>query len=71
MHANTPHMEFDNTVTYGIFLVVVVASIAALYVSDMMGDQTVLTMVAPSIVVFGALCLGLGIKHGEYRARTN
>jgi len=25
-------------------------------------------MVLPSMVVFGLLMLGLGVKHGEYRA---
>jgi hypothetical protein len=35
-----------------------------------MGIGTILMMVAPSMLVFGAVCLALGIKHGEYRARS-
>ncbi|NHN42611.1 hypothetical protein G9C85_13370 [Halorubellus sp. JP-L1] len=62
-------MEFDQTTTYGVFVAVVVASVAALLVTDTMPTRIVLMMVAPSVLVFGALCLFLGIKHGEYRAR--
>lgn len=33
-----------------------------------MGTDTILMMVAPSMIVFGLLMLVLGVKHGEYRA---
>jgi len=62
-------MEFDQTTTYGIFGAVVVAAVAALLVTDMMPQRVVLMMVTPTILAFGALCLFLGVKHGEYRAR--
>ena len=33
-----------------------------------MTTGTILMMVAPSMLVFGLLAFGLGVKHGEYRA---
>jgi hypothetical protein len=33
-----------------------------------MATGTVLMMVLPSVLVFGGVCLFLGMKHGEYRA---
>jgi uncharacterized membrane protein YecN with MAPEG domain len=62
-------MEFNQVTTYGIFAAVVVAAVAALLVTEMMPPQIIFMMVAPSILVFGGLCLFLGIKHGEYRGR--
>jgi len=63
-------MEFDQVTTYGVFAAVVVASVVALLVTEMMPARIVFMMVAPSILVFGGLCLFLGVKHGEYRARS-
>jgi hypothetical protein len=34
----------------------------------MMATRTVLMMVAPSMLVFGAVALAIGVKHGEWRA---
>ena len=62
-------MEFTQSTTLGIFLAIVLASVGALVVAPMMQTSTVLMMVAPSILVFGGICLFLGVKHGEYRAR--
>jgi len=62
-------MEFDQTTTYGIFGAVIVLAVAGLLGSGVMPTRTVLMMVTPSILVFGVLCLFLGVKHGEYRAR--
>lgn len=61
-------MEFDLTRTSVLFLVLVAAGVVALLAAGVMETSTVLMMVAPSMLVFGAVCLGLGIKHGEYRA---
>lgn len=61
-------MEFDEKVTAGIFVAVIAVGVGALAGAPMMGLDTVLTMVAPSMVIFGAIMLGLGVKHGEYRA---
>lgn len=63
-------MEFDQTTTIGVFLAIIVLSVGGLYAAPMMAGSTVLTMVAPSILAFGAICLYLGVKHGEYRARS-
>jgi hypothetical protein len=61
-------MEFNQLTTYGTFGVIVVAAVAALLVTEMMPQNIILMMVAPSILVFGGICLFLGVKHGEYRA---
>ncbi|MFC6826242.1 DUF7333 family protein [Halopelagius fulvigenes] len=61
-------MEFDITRTAVLFLVLVAAGVAALLAMGVMATSTVLMMVAPAMLVFGAVCLGIGIKHGEYRA---
>jgi len=34
----------------------------------MMATQTVLMMVLPSMVVFGLITFGIGLKHGQYQA---
>lgn len=62
-------MEFTQGTTIGIFLLVVVVGVGGLLAADVMQASTVLMMVAPSVLVFGGLCLFLGVKHGEYRAR--
>lgn len=61
-------MEFDLTKTAAIFLVLVVVGVGGLAGSGVMATGTVLMMVLPSVLVFGGICLFLGIKHGEYRA---
>lgn len=61
-------MEFDLATTAGIFLAIVVVAVGGLAASDVMRTSTVLMMVLPSVLVFGAVCLFLGTKYGEYRA---
>ncbi|WP_435195661.1 DUF7333 family protein [Natronomonas sp. EA1] len=61
-------MEFTQTTTLGVFLAVIVVGIGGLLGAGVMATNTVLMMVAPAMVVFGLLMLGLGVKHGEYRA---
>jgi hypothetical protein len=62
-------MEFTQTTTLGVFLAMVIASVGGLVAAQVMATTTVLMMVAPSVLVFGGICLFLGVKHGEYRAR--
>jgi uncharacterized membrane protein YecN with MAPEG domain len=62
-------MEFNQLTTYGTFGAIVVAAVAALLVTEMMPPNIIFMMVAPSILVFGGICLFLGVKHGEYRTR--
>ena len=62
-------MEFNAAVTYGSLVGLVVLGTVSVVVSGVMATGTILMMVAPSMLVFGAVCLVLGIKHGEYRAR--
>lgn len=64
-------MEFDLARTAALFLGLVVLGVGGLAGSGMMATGTVLTMVAPSVLVFGLVCLALGVKHGEYRARAS
>lgn len=61
-------MEFDEKITAAVFVVVIAVGVGALIAAPMMGTDTVLMMVAPSMVIFGAIMLALGVKHGEYRA---
>ena len=61
-------MEFDIAGTAGVFVLIVAVGTAALVGAPMMTTGTVLTMVTPSMAVFGLVCLALGVKHGEYRA---
>ncbi|MDS0293417.1 DUF7333 family protein [Halogeometricum luteum] len=61
-------MEFNAAVTYGALVGLVVLGTVGLIAMGAMGTGTILMMVAPSMLVFGAVCLALGIKHGEYRA---
>lgn len=61
-------MEFDEKITAAVFVVVIAVGVGALVGAPMMSTRTVLMMVAPSMVVFGAIMLALGVKHGEYRA---
>jgi hypothetical protein len=61
-------MEFDRTKTALAFLALVVVGVGGLAGSGVMATGTVLMMVLPSVLVFGGVCLFLGMKHGEYRA---
>ncbi|WP_121744515.1 DUF7333 family protein [Natronorubrum halophilum] len=61
-------MEFDLPTTAAAFIAVIAIGVVGLIAAPMMTMNTVLMMVAPSMLAFGLLMLGLGIKHGEYRA---
>jgi hypothetical protein len=61
-------MEFDLTKTVLIFAVLVAVGAAALLGMGVMATSTVLMMVTPAMVVFGVICLELGVKHGEHRS---
>lgn len=61
-------MEFDLTTTAVIFVAIIVVGIGGLAVSEVMQVSTIAMMVLPSTVVFGLVCLAIGVKHGEYRA---
>jgi ABC-type Na+ efflux pump permease subunit len=61
-------MEFDLRKTAAVFVIVIAAGIGGLIGMDVMPMTVMLMMVAPSMIAFGLLMLGLGVKHGEYRA---
>jgi hypothetical protein len=61
-------MEFDLGKTVLVFVALVTAGTAALVGMGVMQTSTVLMMVTPAMIVFGAICLGIGVKHGEHRA---
>jgi hypothetical protein len=51
-----------------VFAALVTAGTAALVGAPIpMTTSTVVMMVTPSMIVFGAICLFIGVKHGEYR----
>lgn len=60
-------MQFDLVRAFGGLLLVVFVGVGGLVGGGMMGLQTTLMMVLPSMLVFGTLAFGLGVKHGEYR----
>lgn len=61
-------MEFDLPRTVAVFLGLVILAVGGLAGAGVMATRTVLTMVAPSVIVYGAVCVVLGIQYGEYRA---
>jgi hypothetical protein len=61
-------MEFDTITTAVAFAAVVLLGTGGMVVAPFMRASTVVTMVLPSMVVFGLICLAIGLKHGEYRA---
>ncbi|MCO8265972.1 DUF7333 family protein [Haloferax prahovense] len=61
-------MEFDLPRTVALLVALVVVGTAALVGMGVMATSTVLMMVTPAMLVFGAVCLAIGVKHGEYRA---
>jgi len=61
-------MEFSLPVALGALVAVVAAGIGGLIVAPIpMATGTILMMVAPSMLAFGLVAFGLGVKHGESR----
>ena len=63
-------MNFDLVRTAAVFAVLIVVGVGGLMSADVMAQETVLTMVAPSMAAFGVICVAIGVKHGEFRARS-
>ncbi len=61
-------MEFNGVTTLVLFAVIIAIGVGGLAGSGVMTTGTVLMMVAPSMAIFGAIMLGLGVKYGEHRA---
>ncbi|WP_436923535.1 DUF7333 family protein [Halosimplex amylolyticum] len=61
-------MEFDLPKTAAAFVAIIVVAVGALLAMDVMPPRITLMMVAPSMVAFGLICLGLGVLYGEHRA---
>ncbi|QSG06097.1 putative membrane protein [Halapricum desulfuricans] len=62
-------MDFDALTTAVAFVALIAVGVGGASMSPMTLETT-LMMVLPSAVVFGAIVLVLGVKHGEYRARN-
>ncbi|MFC6991807.1 hypothetical protein ACFQH3_08595 [Haladaptatus sp. GCM10025707] len=60
-------MKFDLPRTAGILVAIIILGVGGLAASGVMTFQTVLMMVLPSMVVFGAVAFWLGMKYGEQR----
>jgi len=60
-------MEFDLPTTAALFIALIAVGVGGLIAAPMMGTGTILTMVLPSMVVFGLLCLFIGMKYGQHR----
>jgi uncharacterized protein (DUF697 family) len=64
-------MEWTLPVTVGALVALVAVGAGALVAAPIpMATSTILTMVAPSMLVFGGLAALVGAKHGEWRARS-
>lgn len=61
-------VEFGRTTTGGAFLLLLVVILGGTFSSPM--TTATKLMVSTGLVLFGVAVLYLGIKHGEYRART-
>jgi len=65
-------MELDLTKTAAIFVGIIAVGVVALIGAPEamipMETGTILMMVAPSMAVFGLICLAIGVAHGQYRA---
>lgn len=61
-------MELDQTKTAAVFLALIAVGTLALVAAPMMTTETVLMMVLPSMLIFGLICLAIGVAHGQYRA---
>ena len=63
-------MEFDSTTTAIVFVVLTAIGVGSLLVADVMATGTVLMMVLPAMVVFGLLCLAIGVQYGQHRTSS-
>lgn len=61
-------MEFDLPTTAALFIALIAVGVGGLIAAPMMGTGTILTMVLPSMVIFGLLCLFIGMKYGQHRS---
>lgn len=61
-------MEFNELTTGITFVAIIALGVGGMIATDMMQTDDVLMMVAPSMIAFGAIMLGIGVKFGEYRA---
>jgi hypothetical protein len=62
-------MEFTRTTAAVAFLAVVAIGVGGLIAGPIpMGTGTILMMVLPSMVVFGAICLWIGVQYGRTTA---
>lgn len=61
-------MELDIAKTAIAFVALIAVGVGSLVAAPMMTTETVLMMVLPSMVVFGLICLAIGVAHGQYRA---
>jgi uncharacterized membrane protein YecN with MAPEG domain len=62
--------EFNLPATVGVLIAFIAIGTIGLMSMDVMQSSTILMMVTPAMIVFGGLCLAVGIKHGEFRASS-
>jgi hypothetical protein len=63
-------VEFNLRVSAGIVIGIIAVGTIGLWQAPMMSNQTIFTMVLPSMAVFAAIMFVLGVKHGEFRAAS-
>lgn len=61
--------QLDTVGTLIAFVAIIAVGTAGLFALPIgMTTDTILMMVLPSMIVFGAIMLAIGIAHGQYRA---
>ncbi len=63
-------MEFNLPLAAGLVVLLIALGTGGLVGGGMMALNTTLTMVVPSMIAFAAVVFLIGMKHGEFRARS-
>jgi hypothetical protein len=64
-------VDFNLPVTVGVFAAILLVGVGGLIAAPIpMAASTILMMVLPSMLVFGLVCLFVGMKFGEFRATS-
>ncbi len=61
-------LEFNLPISVGIVVAIIAAGVLGMWQAQMMTEDTLFTMVLPSMVIFAAINFVIGVKYGEHRA---
>ena len=63
-------MDFNLPLAAGLVVLLIALGTGGLVGGGMMALETTLMMVVPSMIAFAAVVFVIGMKHGEFRARS-